>query len=214
MVWASGQDAAGRPPSEGFRAHPTGRRHRARFRTRWRDYISHLACQSFGSPERSWKTCLALPLLLTRVGKEEKDGWLGLRKCFFRCRLFVCSALCLPLQVSPVQRTDVAPAPSPRSTAPPAATSHMPTAPSPPRHPTPLTGRRPTHSPVTSSSIVRRAKASASSSSARSTGPRRLPPTVSPLIVLVVFYRVEYMLSHPLYCITSAEPHVEALRHI
>jgi len=33
----------GRIPLEVFRAHPTGRKPRGRPRTRWRDYISHLA---------------------------------------------------------------------------------------------------------------------------------------------------------------------------
>ncbi len=123
---------------------------------------------------------------------------------FFFC-VDVCSALCLPLQVSPVQKTAVALALSPRNTARPAVTSHMATAPSTPRHPMPAratppllqTGRRPpAHSPATSSSIGRRAKASASSSSARLTGLRRPPPTVSPVMVLVVIYGASCMLMH------------------
>ncbi len=40
----------GRIPLEVFWARPTGRRPRARLRTCWRDYISHLAWKCFGIP--------------------------------------------------------------------------------------------------------------------------------------------------------------------
>lgn len=95
-------------------------------------------------------------------------------------------ALCLPLQVTPVRRTAVAPAQSPRSTAPHAATSRTATAPQPPSRPKPSaprpprTERRSARSPVTSSSAGRRAKDSDSWSSAHWTVLRRPPPTVSP----------------------------------
>lgn len=141
-----------------------------------------------------------------RQGQRRADKKM-ISKYFFHFCLneYAHSAVYLPVQVSPVRRTAVARALSPRNTAPPAVTSHMATAPLPPRHPMPAwatppppqTGRRPpTHNPVMSSSIERRAKASALSSSARSTGPRRPPPTVSPVIVLVVFYGVKWRLMH------------------
>jgi len=41
----------GRLPLEVFQARPTGRRPRGRPRTRWRDYISWLACERLGIPQ-------------------------------------------------------------------------------------------------------------------------------------------------------------------
>ncbi|KAG1932899.1 hypothetical protein F2P79_020886 [Pimephales promelas] len=48
----------GRLPGEVFRARPTGRRPRGRPRTRWRDYVSRLAWECLGIPQKSWSKCL------------------------------------------------------------------------------------------------------------------------------------------------------------
>ncbi|KAK7886862.1 hypothetical protein WMY93_026483 [Mugilogobius chulae] len=45
----------GRLPGEVFRACPTGRRPRGRPRTRWRDYVSRLAWERLGIPQKSWR---------------------------------------------------------------------------------------------------------------------------------------------------------------
>ncbi|KAF7657607.1 hypothetical protein LDENG_00024740 [Lucifuga dentata] len=42
----------GRLPREVFQAHPTGKRPRGRPRTRWRDYISRLAWERLGVPQK------------------------------------------------------------------------------------------------------------------------------------------------------------------
>lgn len=58
MVRASDLDACwATPPLEAFQARPTGRRPRGRTRTRWWDYVSHLARERLRIPPRkSWKT--------------------------------------------------------------------------------------------------------------------------------------------------------------
>ncbi len=48
MVQASDQDPPGCLPLEVSGGCPTGRRPRGRPRTRWRDYISHLASERLG----------------------------------------------------------------------------------------------------------------------------------------------------------------------
>jgi len=45
----------GRLPLEVFQTRPTGRRPRGRPRTRWRDYISRLACERLGIPQNELK---------------------------------------------------------------------------------------------------------------------------------------------------------------
>ncbi len=45
-------------PGEVFRASPTGKRPWGRPRTRWRDYVSRLACDRLGIPRRSKRKCL------------------------------------------------------------------------------------------------------------------------------------------------------------
>ncbi len=54
----------GRLPGKVFRARPTGRRPRGRPRTRWRDYVSRLACECLGVP----------PEELEEVSRE-RDVW-------------------------------------------------------------------------------------------------------------------------------------------
>uniref|UniRef100_A0A8C6L8D1 Reverse transcriptase domain-containing protein n=1 Tax=Nothobranchius furzeri TaxID=105023 RepID=A0A8C6L8D1_NOTFU len=54
----------GRLPGEVFRARPTGRRPKGRPRTRWRDYVSHLARERLGIP----------PEELAQVA-EEREVW-------------------------------------------------------------------------------------------------------------------------------------------
>ncbi|KAK7896322.1 hypothetical protein WMY93_021647 [Mugilogobius chulae] len=50
----------GRLPREVFRACPTGRRPRGRPRTRWRDYVSRLAWERLGIPQKSWRKCVGI----------------------------------------------------------------------------------------------------------------------------------------------------------
>uniref|UniRef100_A0A8C6W0Z1 Reverse transcriptase domain-containing protein n=1 Tax=Nothobranchius furzeri TaxID=105023 RepID=A0A8C6W0Z1_NOTFU len=61
----------GRLPGEVFRALPTGRRLKGRPRTRWRDYVSHLARERLGIPRRSWPKWLG----------RRKSGPLALGYC-------------------------------------------------------------------------------------------------------------------------------------
>jgi len=79
----------GRLPLEVFRARPNGRRPWGRHRTRWRDYISHLAweclripreeLESVAGEKEAWGALLSQlpPATQTRIsGREWMDGWM------------------------------------------------------------------------------------------------------------------------------------------
>ena len=67
----------GRLPLEVFQARPTGKRHRGRPRTRWRDYISRLAWEHLGVPQEELENVAGeRDVWNTLLGLAEENGWM------------------------------------------------------------------------------------------------------------------------------------------
>ncbi len=82
MVRTSDQDASW-VPLEAFQARPTGRRPRGKPRTRWRDYISHLAWERLGIPQEELENFAGEKVGATLLGPQPPrpcstwmDGWM------------------------------------------------------------------------------------------------------------------------------------------